>query len=230
MCFSAQASFAGAAVVGTAGVAALTMVRRPREVPFASLPLLFGLHQALEGITWLDLHGQDDAVLTGWGVHLWVFYAWALLPIWVPWSVWLIEPDEHRRQFMQPLLIIGGTLSAFMLTQAFQSGIEVSVVSSNLDYRLPFSPGWLLAFPYVLATCLAPAISTQLWVRVFGIANFLAMSLATLIKAQAYSSLWCTFAAFLSLIIVAHYVQQTRQRRRGERHPPAPTPVPGRTA
>jgi hypothetical protein len=230
MCFSAEASFAGAAIVGAAGVATLAMVRRPREVPFASLPLLFGLHQALEGITWLDLDGQREAVLTGWGVHVWVFYAWALLPIWVPWSVWLIEPDEQRRRLMQPLLVIGGALSLFMLTQAFQSGIDVRVVSSNLDYQLPFSPGYLLAFPYVLATCLTPAISTQLWVRVFGIGNFLAMSLAALIKAQAYSSLWCTFAAVLSLIIVAHYVQQTRQRRRGEPHRPAPTPVPGRIA
>ncbi len=221
MCFSAEASFVGAAVVGGAGVACLAMVRRPREVPFAALPFLFGIHQALEGITWLDLDGQTDAVLDGWGVHLWVFYAWALLPFYVPWAVWLIEPDNGRRRIMLPLMVIGGSLSLFMLTQAFQSGIEVSVVSQSLDYQLPFSPGWLLAFPYVLATCVTPAISTQLWIRVFGIGNFVAMSLAAIIKAQAYSSLWCTFAAFLSLIIVAHYVQQTGLRRH-----PNPAPVP----
>jgi len=147
-------------------------------------------------------------------VHLWVLYAWALLPTWVPVAVWLIEPDARRRRMMVPLMAIGIALTAFMLTQAFQSGIEVRVVASNLDYVLPFSPGWLLAFPYVAATCLTPAISTQRWIRIFGIGNFIAMSAAAIIKAEAYSSLWCTFAAFLSLIILAHYVHQRSERVR----------------
>ncbi len=41
----------------------------------------------------------------------------------------------------------------------------------------------------------------------FGIGNFLAMTAAAIITAKDRSSIWCTFAAFLSLIIVAHYVQ-----------------------
>lgn len=213
MCFSAEASFTGAIVIGAAGVASLALCKRPREIPFAALPLAFGVHQALEGVTWLELHDSPAAVLTGWGVHLWVLYAWALLPTWVPVAVWLIEPDERRRRFMVPLMCIGVALTAFMMTQAFQSGIEVRVVASNLDYVLPFSPGWLLAFPYVAATCLTPAISTQRWIRVFGIGNFIAMSVAAIIKAQAYSSLWCTFAACLSLIILAHYLHQRSLRQ-----------------
>jgi hypothetical protein len=217
MCFSAEASFAGAAVIGAAGVASLALCRRPREIPFAALPFAFGLHQALEGVTWLELNDAPGAVLTGWGVHLWVLYAWALLPTWVPVAVWLIEPEGPRRRMMVPLMAIGVALSAFMLTQAFQSGIEVRVVSGNLDYVLPFSPGWLLAVPYVAATCLTPTLSTLRWIRVFGIGNFVAMSAAAIIKAQAYSSLWCTFAAFLSLIILAHYLQQRGERQRADR-------------
>ncbi|MGZ4692584.1 MAG: DUF6629 family protein [Acidimicrobiales bacterium] len=214
MCFSAQASFAGAAVIGAAGIASLALCKRPREIPFAALPFAFGVHQALEGVTWFELDDAPGAVLTGWGVHLWVLYAWALLPTWVPVAVWLIEPEGPRRRMMVPLMAIGISLTAFMLTQAFQTGIEVRVVASNLDYVLPFSPGWLLAFPYVASTCLTPAISTQRWIRVFGIGNFIAMSAAAIIKAQAYSSLWCTFAAFLSLIILAHYLHERGERMR----------------
>lgn len=222
MCFSAEASFTGAAVIGAAGVGTLALVRKPRELPFAALPLLFAAHQALEGITWLELDGRDEAVLTGWGVHLWVFYAWAFLPLYVSWAVWLIEPDARRRRQMVPLVAIGGALSLFMLTQAFQSGISVRVVDHNLDYQLPFSPGWLLAIPYVAATCLTPAICTRLWVRVFGIGNFVAMSAAAIIEAKDYSSLWCTFAAFLSLVIFVHYVQI---RRGGDPAETADVPV-----
>ena len=50
----------------------------------------------------------------------------------------------------------------------------------------------------------------------FGIGNFIAMAAAAIIKAQAYSSLWCTFAACLSLIILAHYLHQRALRREAE--------------
>lgn len=215
MCFSAQASFAGAAVVTGAGVAALTMVDRPREIPFAALPLGFGIHQALEGWTWLSLDGDTSARLAGFGAHAWVMFAWALLPIYVPWAVWLIEEDRRRRRIMAVLMAIGGALAVVMAYQALQPEIAVSVVESNLNYQLdlPF-PAWVLAFPYVAATCLTPTLSSSRWIRVFGIGNFVAMAAAAFITAKDYSSIWCTFAAFLSLIIVAHYVEEKRSRDR----------------
>lgn len=217
MCYSATASFVGAAIIAPAGVASLAMVRDKREIPFAALPLLFAGHQALEGWTWLELDGASDAVLSGWGVHLWVLYAWALLPAYVPWAVWLVERDPRRRRWMVPLMGVGGLLAAFMAVQALQPEIEVSVVGQNLDYHLalPFSALWL-ALPYVLATCVTPVLSSSRWILGFGVANFVAMSAAALIQSKDYSSMWCTFAAFLSLMILGHYVHQTRQRRRSE--------------
>ena len=109
-------------------------------------------------------------------------------------------------------MAIGGVLAAFMVVQAVQPEIQVSVVDSNLDYQLglPFS-ALVLAVPYVLATCLTPTLSSHRWVQVFGVGNFLAMSAAALVEAKDYSSIWCTLAAFLSLVIVAHFVS-TRRR------------------
>lgn len=214
MCFSAEASFAGAAVITTAGVASLALVREKREVPFAALPLTFGIHQALEGVTWLELDGHTDAALSGWGVHLWVLFAWALLPIYVPWAVWLIERDPKRRRLMAPLLVVGGILSVYMFIQAVQPEVQVSVVDHNLDYLLDVSvPAWWLAVPYVAATCLTPMLSSRRWIFAFGVGNFLAMCAAALMQAKDYSSIWCTFAAVLSLIILGHYISQARDRR-----------------
>ena len=225
MCFSAEASFAGAAVVGACGIGSLALVRDKREIPFAALPFAFGIHQALEGFTWLDLRGLPDASLNGWAVHLWVLFAWALLPTWVPLAVWLIEPDPRRKRVMLGLLAVGVGLTAFMLTQAFQPSIEVRVIADNLDYVLPFSASWALALPYVAATCLTPAISTRPYVMVFGIGNFLAMSAAAVIKAADYSSIWCTFAAFLSIIIFAHMFTEWRRTRPGAGDPRPVTPT-----
>lgn len=223
MCFSAEASFAGAAVIGVCGVGSLALVRDKREILFAALPFGFAIHQALEGFTWLQLNDVPGAALSGWAVHLWVLFAWALLPTWVPLAVWLIEPDPKRKRIMGPLVAIGVVLTAFMLTQAFQSTIEVRVIASNLDYVLPFSASWALALPYVAATCLTPTLCTKPYVMVFGIGNFVAMTAAAIIKAADYSSIWCTFAAGLSIIIFAHMVNEWRARKQGlaydEQHP-----------
>ena len=44
MCFSAEADFVSAAVIGAIGVATLSQVEKPREIPLAALPLAFALH------------------------------------------------------------------------------------------------------------------------------------------------------------------------------------------
>lgn len=222
MCFNAESSFIGAGVVGVIGVATLTQVREPKEVPLAALPLGFAVHQALEGVTWLDLDGAGDAALRGWGVHLWVLYAWALLPAWVPFAVRLVEPDERRRRWMVPLLVVGVALAAYMVTQALHPSIEVRVVGDGLDYQLPFDIGIYLAAPYVLATCLTPILSSHRWVIVFGIGNVVALSAAAIIEAADFSSMWCTFAAFLSLLLFVHFFT-TRQRERAAPPVAAPT-------
>lgn len=213
MCFSATASFVGAGVISAAGVATLALVRDKRQLPFASLPLLFGLHQALEGWTWLELGDREGATLSGPGVHMWVMFAWAILPILVPWSVWLMEKDERRRRWLVAPMVVGGILAVYMLYLSVQSGIEVKVVDHSLDYELgvPFSAA-LLAVPYVFATCIAPAMSTFRFVIAMGVGNFIAMTAAAIMNISGYSSIWCTFAAFLSLIVFAHFVDQKWKR------------------
>lgn len=48
MCFSAPVSFsAGAVLLG------LGSAKRPRELPFAAIPLLFAIQQLSEGVIWL---------------------------------------------------------------------------------------------------------------------------------------------------------------------------------
>jgi hypothetical protein len=214
MCFNATASFAGAAVITAAGIAALTMVDDKRQLPYAALPLGFGIHQFLEGITWLELDGAEVAPLTGWGVHTWVIFAWAFLPFYVPFSVWLMEPDPRRRRWLLAPLVVGSVLAAYMLVQALQPEITVAVIEGNLDYQLhvPF-PAIVVAVPYVFATCIGPMLSSYRWVLAFGVANFLAMGAAALIEARDYSSIWCTLAAFLSLMIVGHFFNERRRKQ-----------------
>lgn len=58
MCFSATASFTSSAIIGVIGVLTLAKSNQPKEWLFASIPLLFALHQFAEGAVWLALTGD----------------------------------------------------------------------------------------------------------------------------------------------------------------------------
>ena len=58
MCFSPQADFTAGAVVTLVGVETLRRVRVRRELIVGALPLLFGIHQLVEGFVWLGLRGE----------------------------------------------------------------------------------------------------------------------------------------------------------------------------
>jgi hypothetical protein len=58
MCFSPEADFTAAAVVGVVGIETLRRVRTRRELLVGSLPLLFAMHQFTEGFVWLGLRGD----------------------------------------------------------------------------------------------------------------------------------------------------------------------------
>ncbi|RRJ46375.1 hypothetical protein EIM03_29860 [Pseudomonas aeruginosa] len=53
MCFSAPASFTAAAVLLGLGTVTMRRARSRRELPYAAIPLLFGVQQLLEGMLWL---------------------------------------------------------------------------------------------------------------------------------------------------------------------------------
>ena len=49
MCFSAPASFIAGTALSVIGVAALKRTESKSEIPFALIPLLFGIQQLIEG-------------------------------------------------------------------------------------------------------------------------------------------------------------------------------------
>lgn len=59
MCFSAEASFISGTVLVTIGVAAIRLCKHPKELLFASIPLLLGVQQFSEGYLWLIFSGLN---------------------------------------------------------------------------------------------------------------------------------------------------------------------------
>jgi hypothetical protein len=54
---------------------------------------------------------------------------------------------------------------------------------------------------YVLATCGALLMSTHRVVRWYGAINVVALTIAEIVKQYAFASVWCFYAAIMSVII-----------------------------
>lgn len=221
MCFSATANFVGSGVIGGVGVATLCRVRSAREAPFAALPLLFALHQVIEGFVWLGLDGTlSSSVLRG-AAAAYVLYAQGLLPLLVPWAIWALEVQPRYRRRMIPFVALGALLSLYTLWALTAYDTRVYVRGHSIVYDNPGTEHGLLAVPYVLATCGAMFFSGYRYIVWFGVLNAIGVVVAMWIKARAFTSIWCAYAAVVSVVIYGHFRRERRRR---------PQPYAGATA
>ena len=134
MCFSATANFVGSGVLGAVGVVTLTRVKHRRELLFASLPLLFAIHQFIEGFVWLGLDGiLSPAVAHNMGAAF-MLYAQGLLPFLLPLSVFLFEPTAKARQRMLPFLVLGGATTLYILWALTAFPTQIYVKKNTIVY------------------------------------------------------------------------------------------------
>ena len=108
MCFSAEADFVSGALIGAIGVATLSQVEKPREIPLAALPAAFALHQFTEGFVWRDLDADAGAThATGPAVFVYLVFAWILIPVVVPLAIMALEPPGRTRRRIGVFVGIG---------------------------------------------------------------------------------------------------------------------------
>ena len=205
MCFSASASLTSGVVVGALGVATLPLVSDRRERLFASLPLVFGIHQILEGLVWEQLDNGHAVTAHDPAAAAWLFIAWVFLPVFVPLSVWRFEPDPRRRRLMLAPVGLGAAVGAYLLVASVAGPATVRIVGHHLVYGLRAS-GFVLGVPYVVATCGSLLVSSHRFVVAFGVVLTAAMGVTVLVASVALSSVWCFFAAILSVGLFVHYL------------------------
>lgn len=207
MCFSANASFLSAGIIGAIGVATLRQVREPRTVLFASIPLLFALHQFTEGLVWLGLEGRTGQLALDHAAFLYLLYAVGLLPLLLPIAVALIEPPGWRRGAILVLTAIGALISARHSYGVFVYPSEAVIEQNAIAYHNPLTADPWLSGLYVAVTCGALLLSTQRVVRMFGILNVIGLMIVQFTMVYAFASVWCFYAAILSTVIYWQFDQ-----------------------
>ena len=212
MCFSATANFVGSAALGAIGVATLTKVKHRRELLFASLPVLFAVHQGIEGFVWLGLDGKLSPAVTHDMAAAFMLYAQGLLPFLLPLSVLLFEPNVKSRRRMLPFLALGTLTTLYILWALTAYPFDVFVKSHSIVYSDPATNNMPVALLYVIATCGSLFFSNIRFMVAFGAANLAILLVVMGIKRYAFTSLWCAYAAVASVIILAYFWSSGEER------------------
>ena len=213
MCFSAQADLASGAVIGAIGAATLAKVRAPREIVLAAMPLAFALHQLTESFVWRELDAGHTPAM-GAAVTLYLVFAWILLPVLVPLAILLVEPPGPRRRRLLPFVVMGGLAGAYLAVAVVNGDASAHATQHTIQYGGAGRYAWIATVLYVVATCGAPLLSGFRAIVWFGVANVAAVAVIVTIQTEGLTSVWCLWAAVVSVLI---YVQFTWWRRDDER-------------
>ena len=209
MCFSAAASLTAGAGLLIVGAITVRQAQSRAEMPFAAIPVLFGIQQLLEGALWLTFAEnapQSRFVLT----HAYSFFSHVLWPIYVPLAVLCLEPEMWRRKVLVGISLAGAIVGLYLLYFLIKLPIVAQVQGRHIVYISSHFYILVVMLLYVLGTCISSVYSSHGWVRVFGIVSFLSFVTAAAFYERWFISVWCFFAALLSSIVLMFFLDRQK--------------------
>lgn len=220
MCFSATASFGASAILGTVGVIAITKAKTKPQKLFATIPLIFAVQQFTEGLLWLSLKDPQIAAWQSLLTYIYLVFAMAVWPLWVPLTIRLLEKDARSKRIMNVLVSIGAFVAVCVILVLSLYPVQVMTpvclscpfsatesLSQHLHYSFTFPPipkGLIGSFTvlYILATIITPFVSGIKKMKWLGFV-FLATYLFAVTMYNGFViSVWCFFAAILSFVVL----------------------------
>ena len=202
MCFSATASFAASAILSASGTVCLKKAKTKKDLYLVSIPFLFSIQQLLEGFVWVyPAHGLLTLTLS----YAFLFFAFLLWPIYIPFVSWINEVDPQRKKILKSLILFGAVGSLMLFVILFTQPLEVGVVGQCIRYGIAGQFEKTGIMLYIIVTIGAFLISSNRFLKWYGFTALIAAWISWVFYQQAFTSVWCFFGAILSLIIVTHF-------------------------
>ena len=218
MCFSATASFTASLVLIPAGIYCIreSILTEKAYLAFAFWPLFFGVQQVFEGFVWLGIDNNDLNLIkiAAWGFLFFSHFFWL---IWTPFSSFYLETNQKIKLGLIILMLIGflyGGLLYFPLLYR-TSLLNITIIHGSINYHTIFLfddlvPQHFTIFFYIIIILGSLFLSSNQKINIFGIQIFLASIVSQLLFSYAFSSVWCFFAAGLSMYL-AYIIKQESQ-------------------
>jgi hypothetical protein len=167
------------------------------------IPLLFGIQQLTEGVIWLTfLH--DAPLLQRTMTYLYSGFSHVLWPMYVPFAIGILEAVRGRKRAIFAFEAVGVAVGLYLLYIIVTLPVVAEVCGSHIVYVSPHFFLIPVMVLYLAATCVSCFFSSHGFVKLFGVLMLLFFIAAYLVHVMALFSIWCFFAAILSLLIYLH--------------------------
>lgn len=207
MCFSATASFVAAGFLLVTGVTAAFVSKSKSFYWLASVPLLFAVQQAFEGVVWITHPISHHPYLHYFGSHIFLFFALLVWPIWIPMVLFFVEKIGRRKKILSALMTLGFILVLFNVYQLTFYQDTMTLIDNHVRYGFGFPDinaglNDLYLFIYACTTVLPFFIASLRWCKLYGVLLFVSLITTYVFMLEAFMSVWCFFAALLSLGVI----------------------------
>jgi len=216
MCFSAEVSFAAAAVITPIGIIAFKKAEKTPYRFLAFIPVLFGLQQFIEGFVWLVAAHEEYFWLLHLATYGFIIMAWVIWPIYLPFTMWKIEEDPIRKKVLSVLIFIGVIVTSGLIYLLFTRGVSAKINDCSIiyDYGAEGSPHPIFSVFYISTTVLPNLVSKVGKVWVLGVINIITYFVTRIYFNDRIISVWC-FLAALSSVIILLIILDVKKRKKG---------------
>ncbi len=211
MCLSASVSFtaSGFLVAGGAFASWKAWNVNTRYLPVALMPAFAGVQQFLEGNVWVGMNTGDPFTVL-WGALGFIFFTWFMWPIWIPFSVYVLEPPDSPRKTLFLIIALIGTafgVALYVPHLLNPDWISVTINQDSLAYEgtmlLDYlMPRWMTYAVYLLLIIVPPLMSRYLHVKYFGLTVIAVATVDFLLLRYAYISFFCLLAGLGTLHLI----------------------------
>jgi len=209
MCFSVGISFTSAVILVPLGLHCLKKTLRVNKAywAFALLPIGFGIQQAFEGGVWwaLDTNNTEMLHLSALGF---LFFSHLFWLVWIPLSSYFVETEKRSRILFLLIAVMGAICGTTMFLSFIlhPNMLTVSIVNHSILYETTqiyddYFPQIVLRTVYMLIVLLPLLLSSKKHLRLLGILMLLSMFISLTLFSFTFISVWCYFAALISLYI-----------------------------
>lgn len=209
MCFSATASFTTAAILIPAGLVCLrkTIPLNNSSWGFSLYLLAFGTQQAFEGGVWWSLESGNSEALRLFATGF-LFFSHFFWLAWVPYSCYLTELIPQRKRIFLLFSRVGtafgvSMFSAFLL---YPDWLSVSIINQSIAYHTiliydDYLPRFVITLVYMFIVITPLIWSSNPHHKILGGLILLSATVTILFFKLTFISVWCYFAALISLYI-----------------------------
>lgn len=208
MCFSAPASFAAGSVLSAAGLVTVKKAKKRSELPFAFIPLIFGLQQLTEWLVWISFNAPAVNLIAA---YVFLFISHVFWPIYVPLAILLLEKNKRRKKTLFVFFLIGDVVGGYLLWRIITVPfVSPAIINHSIFYPVVSEYGFIILSLYVLATVGSCLISSHKLIKLFGAVLLISFTVSGYCYTETFISVWCYFAAVLSLIVYFFFAKKSR--------------------